>query len=209
MSVDIQSKVQEIIKRLEQVYPNKIELEFSTDFELLIAIILSAQTTDKKTNQVTKKLFSVYKTPQDFANASLEAIRELIKSINYSRRKSQFIKEVSKKIVELGYIPKSIDKLVEFPGIGRKSAAMFLYNAYRINEGIAVDTHVKRVANRLGLSKSETPQAIEEDLMKITPQQDWGKLSNLLILHGRYTCTANKPKCNVCLLRDMCPYYGA
>ncbi len=204
-----EEKVMQVIKRLESLYPNRIELEFSTDFELLIAIILSAQTTDKKTNEVTRYLFSVYKTPQELSKAPLEEIQELIKGVNYSKRKAKFVKEVSQRIAQLGYIPKNIDELTKLPGIGRKTASMFLYNAYGINEGIAVDTHVERVARRLGLSKAKTREDIEKDLMKITPKQDWGKLSNLLILHGRYTCVANKPRCDICPLKDLCSYYGA
>ena len=200
-------RVKEIIERLERVFPDKIELEFSNPFELLIAIVLSAQTTDKKTNQVTRRLFQIYKTPYDLANAPLEDIQKHIYGVNYHRRKAGFIKELSNIIVQKykGDIPKSIEELVELPGVGRKTASMFLYNAFGINEGIAVDTHVERVSKRLGLTQSKNRDNIEKDLMKITPQNLWGKLSNLFILHGRYVCLAKAPKCGQCVLSDLCP----
>ena len=200
-------RVKEIIERLERVFPDKIELEFSNPFELLIAIVLSAQTTDKKTNQVTRRLFQIYKTPYDLANAPLEDIQKHIYGVNYHRRKAGFIKELSNIIVQKykGDIPKSIEELVELPGVGRKTASMFLYNAFGINEGIAVDTHVERVSKRLGLTQAKNRDDIEKDLMKITPQNRWGKLSNLFILHGRYVCLAKAPKCGKCVLSDLCP----
>ncbi len=199
-------KALEILRRLERVYPDRIELEFSNPFELLIAIILSAQTTDRKTNEVTKRLFGVYKTPQELSKADIKEIEKLIRGVNYAERKAEFIKEVSSIIAQRGDIPKSVQELVKLPGVGRKTASMFLYNAYRINEGIAVDTHVERVVKRLGLSKANTREKIEEELMKLLPHQEWGKFSNLLILHGRYTCTAKNPKCGECVIRELCPY---
>ncbi|ADC88892.1 endonuclease III [Thermocrinis albus DSM 14484] len=201
------SHVKEIIERLEKVFPNKLELNFSNPFQLLVAVILSAQTTDAKVNQITPKLFERFPTPKDLAEAPLEEIEEYIRSVNYYRNKAKFLKEASRILVEKygGEVPKTIDELVALPGIGRKSASMILYNAYGINEGIAVDTHVARVSQRLGLTSHTDPQKIEKDLMQITPKEDWGKLSNLLILLGRYVCTAKNPQHHKCVLRDICP----
>jgi endonuclease-3 len=197
----------EIIRRLERVYPNKLELNFNSPFELLIAVILSAQTTDAKVNEITRTLFQKYSSPKDFLRAPLEELERDISSINYYKNKAKFIKGACQMLVEKysGELPKSIEELTELPGIGRKSANMILYNAFGINEGIAVDTHVARVSKRLGLTEQEKPEKIEEDLMKITPKEEWGKLSNLFILHGRYVCTAKNPKHKECVLYDLCP----
>jgi endonuclease-3 len=197
----------EIIRRLERVYPNKLELNFNSPFELLIAVILSAQTTDAKVNEITRTLFQKYSSPKDFLRAPLEELERDISSINYYKNKAKFIKGACHMLVEKysGELPKSIEELTELPGIGRKSANMILYNAFGINEGIAVDTHVARVSKRLELTEQEKPEKIEEDLMKITPKEEWGKLSNLFILHGRYVCTAKNPKHKECVLYDLCP----
>jgi len=197
----------EIIRRLERVYPNKLELNFNSPFELLIAVILSAQTTDAKVNEITRTLFQKYSSPKDFLRVPLEELERDISSINYYKNKAKFIKGACQMLVEKysGELPKSIEELTELPGIGRKSANMILYNAFGINEGIAVDTHVARVSKRLGLTEQEKPEKIEEDLMKITPKEEWGKLSNLFILHGRYVCTAKNPKHKECVLYDLCP----
>jgi len=197
----------EIIRRLERVYPNKLELNFNSPFELLIAVILSAQATDAKVNEITRTLFQKYSSPKDFLRAPLEELERDISSINYYKNKAKFIKGACQMLVEKysGELPKSIEELTELPGIGRKSANMILYNAFGINEGIAVDTHVARVSKRLGLTEQEKPEKIEEDLMKITPKEEWGKLSNLFILHGRYVCTAKNPKHKECVLYDLCP----
>jgi len=197
----------EIIRRLERVSPNKLELNFNSPFELLIAVILSAQTTDAKVNEITRTLFQKYSSPKDFLRAPLEELERDISSINYYKNKAKFIKGACQMLVEKysGELPKSIEELTELPGIGRKSANMILYNAFGINEGIAVDTHVARVSKRLGLIEQEKPEKIEEDLMKITPKEEWGKLSNLFILHGRYVCTAKNPKHKECVLYDLCP----
>lgn len=207
MQEDKSKLVIEIIRRLERVYPNKLELNFNSPFELLIAVILSAQTTDAKVNEITRTLFQKYSSPKDFLKVPLEELERDISSINYYRNKAKFIKGACQILVEKysGEVPKSIEKLTELPGIGRKSANMILYNAFGINEGITVDTHVARVSKRLGLTEQEKPEKIEEDLMRITPREEWGKLSNLLILHGRYVCTAKNPKHKECVLYDLCP----
>ncbi|ADO45141.1 endonuclease III [Hydrogenobacter thermophilus TK-6] len=199
--------VVEVIRRLEKVYPNKLELNFKNPFELLIAVILAAQTTDAKVNHVTERLFKKYKTPEDYLRVPLEELQEDISSINYYRNKAKYIKGACKMIIEDygGEVPKSIEELTRLPGVGRKTANMILYNAFGINEGIAVDTHTARVSKRLGLTEEEKPDKIEQELMQITPKEEWGKLSNLLILHGRYICTAKNPKHKECVLYDLCP----
>lgn len=202
--------VEEIIKRLEKVFPDKLELNFSTPFELVVAVVLSAQERDAKVNEVTKELFKKFNTPQQFANASLEEIEKEISSISFYKKKAEYIKRISQILVEKygGEVPKSIEELEKLPGIGRKSANMILYNAFGINEGIAVDRHVLRVSQRLGLTKQQKPEKAEQELMKLVPKDQWGKFSNLLILLGRYICTAQKPKHSECPLYDLCPSKG-
>ncbi len=199
--------VEEIIKRLEKVFPNKLELNFSTPFELVVAVVLSAQERDAKINEITKELFKKFNTPQQFANASLEEIEKEISSVSFYKNKAKYIKQISQILVEKygGEVPKSIEELEKLPGIGRKSANMILYNAFGINEGIAVDRHVLRVSQRLGLTKQQKPEKAEQELMKLVPKDQWGKFSNLLILLGRYICTAQKPKHSECPLYDLCP----
>jgi endonuclease-3 len=202
--------VEEIIKRLEKVFPDKLELNFSTPFELVVAVVLSAQERDAKVNEVTKELFKKFNTPQQFANASLEEIEKEISSVSFYKKKAEYIKQISQILVEKygGEVPKSIEELEKLPGIGRKSANMILYNAFGINEGIAVDRHVLRVSQRLGLTKQQKPEKAEQELMKLVPKEQWGKFSNLLILLGRYICTAQKPKHSECPLYDLCPSKG-
>jgi len=202
--------VEEIIKRLEKVFPDKLELNFSTPFELVVAVVLSAQERDAKVNEVTKELFKKFNTPQQFANASLEEIEKEISSVSFYKNKAKYIKEISQILVEKygGEVPKSIEELEKLPGIGRKSANMIIYNAFGINEGIAVDRHVLRVSQRLGLTKQQKPEKAEQELMKLVPKDQWGKFSNLLILLGRYICTAQKPKHSECPLYDLCPSKG-
>jgi len=199
--------VKEIIERLERVFPNKLELNFSTPFELVVAVVLSAQERDAKVNEVTQELFKRFKTPQDFAQADLEEIEKYISKVSFYGNKAKYIKQISTILVEKykGEVPKSLKELSELPGIGRKSANMILYNAFGINEGIAVDRHVLRVSQRLGLTKQQKPEKAEQELMGIVPKEDWGKFSNLLILLGRYICTAQKPKHLECPLYDLCP----
>jgi len=199
--------VEEIIKRLEKVFPDKLELNFSTPFELVVAVVLSAQERDAKINEITKELFKKFNTPQQFANASLEEIEKEISSVSFYKNKAKYIKQISQILVEKygGEVPKSIEELEKLPGIGRKSANMILYNAFGINEGMAVDRHVLRVSQRLGLTKQQKPEKAEQELMKLVPRDQWGKFSNLLILLGRYICTAQKPKHSECPLYDLCP----
>lgn len=207
----ISEKVSGIIEKLRQHYPDpKLELEYSNPFELLIAVILSAQCTDDRVNKVTKALFRKFGKPGDFLKLSDQELEELIRPTGYYRQKAKNIKACCEKLVAEygGEVPASIDDLVRLPGVGRKTAAMVIGNAFGINEGIAVDTHVKRVVQRLGLTESKTPEKIERDLMEIIQREHWTWFSNAVILHGRYVCTARNPKCEGCCLSDLCDYFA-
>lgn len=200
--------VREIIKRLKREYPNpRVALNFGNTFELLVATILSAQTTDAHVNKVTEGLFKKYRTIKDYADAPIEKLEKDICSINFYRNKAKNIKASAQMIIERfgSQVPKKMEELLSLPGVARKTANIILSNAYGINEGIAVDTHVKRLSQRLGLSKNEDPVKIERDLMEITQKDDWGNLSHLLILHGRKICQAKKPDHERCVLSDICP----
>lgn len=199
---------QQLIERLKKHFPDpKIELNYENEFQLLIVIILSAQTTDKKVNQVSPILFKKYPTPQALANADLKDLEEILKPLGYYRRKAKLIKECAKAIVEKfnGQIPKTLEELISLPGVGRKTASAFLVNAYKI-PAIVVDTHVKRVAKRLKITNQTNPEKVEKDLAKFFSKENWVYISNALVLFGRYICTANKPKCKECYVFDICPY---
>ncbi|MGB9710473.1 MAG: endonuclease III [Thermodesulfovibrio sp.] len=209
--MDKKEKVLEIIKRLDKIYPNvKTALNFNTPLDLLVATILSAQTTDVNVNKVTENLFKKYKTAYDYANASLEELEKDIKSINFYKNKAKYIKSLAKELIEKfnGEVPKTMEDLVSLPGVGRKTANIVLWNAFGINEGVAVDTHVKRLSKLLGLTENTDSDKIEQDLMKITPREYWGKLSHLLIMLGREICKAKSPQHKICPLNDICPSSG-
>ena len=202
------SKIAEIIKRLKKAYPGpKTALHFGEPFELLVATILSAQTTDVHVNKVTESLFKKYKSVRDYAEVPLDSLRKDISSINFYNNKAKNIQSSAKMIIEEFHstVPATMEELITLPGVARKTANIVLSNAFGINEGIAVDTHVKRLSLRLGLTKNEDPVKIEKDLMVITPKEDWGNLSHLLIFHGRNICQAKKPKHSECVLYDLCP----
>lgn len=204
----LKEQIHEILKRLKKEYPGpKTALNFGNPFELLVATILSAQTTDVHVNKVTERLFKKYKTVKDYADADPEVFQEDISSINFYRNKAKNIQAAAKMIIEKfnSKVPKTMDELTTLPGVARKTANIILFNVYGINEGVAVDTHVKRLSQRLGLTKNEDPAKIEKDLMAITPQKEWGNISHLLIFHGRKVCQAKKPKHNECILYDICP----
>ncbi|MCX7913848.1 MAG: endonuclease III [Thermodesulfovibrionales bacterium] len=201
-------KLNEIMTLLKKEYPvAKTALNFNNPFELLVATILSAQTTDVLVNKITERLFKKYQKIADFAEAPLEELQKDLNSINFYKTKAKNIKECATIILEKynSSVPKSMEELIKLPGVARKTANIILYNAFGINEGIAVDTHVKRLSKRLGLTKHEDPQKIELDLMSITPKEEWGILSHLLILHGRKICQAKKPKHGECIIKDICP----
>jgi endonuclease III len=201
-------KLTEILKRLKKEYPHpQTALHFSDPFQLLAATILSAQATDVLVNKVTENLFKKYRAVKDYANAPLEALQKDVSSINFYKTKAKNIQASANMIIGQfgGRVPKTMEELVSLPGVARKTANIVLTNAYGMNEGIAVDTHVKRLAYRLGLTKNEDPVKIEQDLMALTPKEEWGNISHLLIFHGRNTCQAKKPKHQECVLYNICP----
>jgi len=199
-----------ILDRLRECYPKvKTALRFSNPFELLIATILSAQTTDKQVNKVTEKLFKKYPDAHAFSKLSPEEVEREIKSIGLYRNKSKNIVAASKLLVEKygGQVPSTREELMTLPGIGRKTANVVLSNAFGI-PAIAVDTHVQRVANRLGLAQSNDPLKTEEQLMLVIPQEDWSDAHHWLIWHGRLICKARKPECKKCRLNTLCKYFN-
>jgi len=206
--MDAGKQVKEILKRLRKVYPEPhTALRHGSPFELLVATVLSAQTTDLHVNKVTEALFRKYRTVKDYAEVPLERLRKDVSSINFYNNKAKNIQASARMIIERfgGEVPRSMEELVTLPGVARKTANIILSNAFGINEGIAVDTHVNRLSNRLGLTKHDDPVKIERDLMAITPKEEWSNLSHLLIFHGRAVCQAKKPRHGECVLYDICP----
>ncbi|MGH7489586.1 MAG: endonuclease III, partial [bacterium] len=196
------------VVRLKQMYPKaKCSLDFTNAFELLIATMLSAQSTDVRVNIVTKSLFRKYPDPRSFATASQVAMERDVKQTGFYRNKAKAVINASKAIVEQhgGEVPRTMDELTALPGVGRKTANVVLSNAFKIAAGVVVDTHVTRVANLLGLTASDDAVKIEQDLMKLIPQKEWTNLSHRLIAHGRTICIARKPKCAQCGLNELCP----
>lgn len=208
MKLDKKTAAMETIKRLEKVHKDaKIALNYSTPLELLIATILSAQCTDARVNIATKSLFKKYRTAKEYAKADLKILEQEIKSTGFYHNKARNIKNCCQMIVEKfnGQVPKTMDELLELPGVARKTANIVLANGFGIVAGIAVDTHVRRVSKRLGLTDNENPEKIEKDLMEIVPKKSWARITDLLIFHGRRICTAKHPNCAGCNLNDFCP----
>jgi endonuclease III len=206
--LDMQNKVEAILRLLDELYPAaKCSLDFQNPLELLVATVLSAQCTDERVNLVTLKLFKKYPTAQAYAQAPLEELENDIRSTGFYHNKAKSIKAACQILDERfgGEIPADLDVLVQLPGIGRKTANVILGNAYQI-PGIVVDTHVGRVAQRLGLTAQKDPEKIEQDLMVIIPKERWITFSHQLIQHGRQLCQARKPKTEVCALRPYCDY---
>lgn len=202
-------ETKEVIEILLRTYPDaKAELNFSNPFELLIATILSAQTTDVQVNKVTENLFKEYRTPEDFLKMSEDELMEKIKSIGFYRNKSKNILATCKILVEKygGKVPDVIEELMELPGVGRKTANVVISNAFG-KDAIAVDTHVFRVSNRIGIAKSDDVLDTEKQLMENIEKYMWSKAHHLLIFHGRRICKARKPQCNKCPLTEYCLYY--
>lgn len=198
----------ELLKRLPGIYPGAhCELDFSNPLELLVATILSAQCTDKRVNLTTPAVFARCKTPQDYAAISQEDLEALVRSTGFYRNKAKNIRAMGAALVERhgGKVPETLDELAALPGVGRKTANVVLGNAFSKNEGVVVDTHVGRLAQRLGLTKFSDPVRIERDLMKLFRRGSWTDLSHWLIFHGRRRCAARKPDCAGCELRDFCP----
>ena len=198
----------EIINRLKEAHPDAhCALNHDDPLQLLIATILSAQCTDERVNQVTPALFARYPTVADLAGAERAELEHLVHSTGFYRQKARFIQETSRIIVEKhnSQVPADIKDLLPLPGVARKTANVVLGVAFGITEGVVVDTHVKRLSQRLGLTKEKDPLRIERDLMKAIPRHDWINISHLLIFHGRRVCNARKPDCPHCTLSDLCP----
>ena len=197
-----------ILKRLNRAYPDAaIALRYSNNWELLVAVILSAQCTDKKVNEVTAHLFKRFRTLDDYVGAEPHEFEQMIRPTGFYRAKAKHILESAKIIKEKfnGKIPRTMAELLTLPGVARKTANVVLGNAYGIVEGIAVDTHVRRLSQRLGFSESDKPEKIEQHLMAIVPKKDWFKTTYLLIDHGRAICAAKDPRCDLCPLKRICP----
>jgi endonuclease-3 len=201
-------RAREILARLQERYPEATcSLDYTTTLQLLVATILSAQCTDERVNQVTPALFQRYADAQAFAEADLLELQALVKSTGFYRNKAKNIQAACRKIVQEfgGEVPQTMAALLTLPGVARKTANVVLAHGYGINAGVTVDTHVKRLSQRLGLTKHQDPAKIEQDLMKLLPQPDWENWSIRLIYHGRAVCMARRPNCQACLLADLCP----
>ena len=211
MISDKKKRTGEIIKRLKKEYPDAhCALNHTTAFELLVATILSAQCTDERVNIVTATLFRKYRSPQEFAETPLEELTQDIKSINFFNNKAKNIQATAEKIVQNfgGKVPETMEELLTLKGVARKTANVVLGNAFGIASGVVVDTHVRRLSNRLGLTVENAPEKIEKDLEKLVPKKDWVMFPHWLIYHGRQICQARKPKCGECVLEDICPKIG-
>lgn len=200
----------EIIKQLKKIYPDaKCSLDFKSPFEMLVAVCLSAQCTDERVNKTTPSLFAVYNTPKDFANADLEKLEMLIHSCGFYQNKSKNLKAAGQKIIDdfHGEVPKNMDDLMSIPGVGRKSANVIMLEAFDDPQGIAVDTHAKRISNRIGFSKEVDPSKIEADLCRLIPKEYWKDVNHIFMWHGRNTCSSQNPKCEKCGLKNQCKYF--
>jgi endonuclease III len=203
------SRAQKIIKLLETEYPDaRIELDYTNPLQLIVATILSAQSTDKTINKITKDLFRKYKTAQDYANTDIKVFEQDIKSSGFYHNKAKNIIGMANKLVSDfdSKVPDNMEDLLTLPGVARKTANVVLAGAYNKAEGIAVDTHVMRLSQRLGFTNQDNPVKIEKDLMELIPKTQWINFTALLVFHGRRTCYARKPNCPRCRINKLCPY---
>ncbi|MCM8786913.1 MAG: endonuclease III [Candidatus Omnitrophica bacterium] len=206
--MDKKEKIKKILFLLKKEYPRaKIALEFRNPLEILVATVLSAQCTDERVNRVTEKLFKKYKTVSDYANAKLEVFEQEIRSTGFYHNKAKNIINSAKMILKdfCGKVPDNMQDLLKLPGVARKTANIVLYNGFGKAVGIPVDTHVRRLSRRLGLTEEDDPLKIEQDLMSILDKKEWGNFSYYLIEHGRKICNARKPICLKCILNKLCP----
>ena len=202
--------MKKIIEILNEKFGHpKCALNYSTPFELLVAVILSAQCTDKRVNIVTEEMFKEYNTPEQFASMPIEEIEILVKSTGFYRNKAKNIKKASQQLMEKyqGEIPSEMEKLLELGGVGRKTANVVRGEVWGLADGVTVDTHVKRITNLIGLTKEITPEKIEQDLMKIIAKKYWIDFSHYIILQGRDKCVARRPQCDKCEIKEVCNYY--
>jgi len=211
MIPDRKKRTAEIIKRLKKAYPDAYcALNHTNPFELLIATILSAQCTDERVNIVTADLFRKYRGPEDFVKVSQQELERDIHSTGFFRNKAKNIKACSQRLIEVygGEIPRTMHEILTLGGVARKTGNVVLGNAFGIASGVVVDTHVSRLSQRLGLTEEKTPEKIERDLQELVPKKAWVMFSHWLIYHGRQVCNARKPKCQECVLADICPSFG-
>ena len=198
--------VEALLDKLDTCYPDAhCELDYGSDWQLLVAVILSAQCTDKRVNQVTPKLFERASSPQDFVDIPLEELEKLIYSCGFYHNKAKNIKLAARDVVEKfgGAVPGTIDELVTLAGVGRKTANVVFAVGFK-GQAMPVDTHVFRLAHRLGLSDGKTPEAVEKDLRAVIPEKDYTRAHHLLIFHGRYTCKSRRPECDKCMVKEYC-----
>jgi endonuclease III len=198
----------EIYRRLSKEYPDaRCALDHKNPYELIVATILSAQCTDKRVNMVTPALFAKYPDPRSMSVANPEELQEMIKSTGFFRNKTKSLLGMSSAVIERhsGNVPRTMEELVKLPGVGRKTANVVLGNAFGVDEGVVVDTHVSRLSQRLALSRETDPVKIEQDLIALFPREQWTMLSHLLISHGREICDARRPLCEKCVVNDLCP----
>ena len=208
MVTELKQRVRKIIRLLKRAYPDaKCSLNHSNAFELLIATILSAQCTDARVNIVTQDLFRKYRKPEDYLKVSPKELQQDIRTTGFFRNKTKSIQGTAKVLTEQygGKVPRSMDELLELPGVARKTANVVLGNAFGISAGVVVDTHVTRLSHRLGLSTQKTAEKIEQDLIAIVPKKDWVIFPHLLIAHGRAICKARNPLCAECVVEKLCP----
>lgn len=197
----------EIFELLKKQYPDaKCSLAFNTPFEMMVAVMLSAQCTDERVNKVTAEFFPKYNTPKAFADMPLEDIENLIHSCGFYKNKAKNLKLASQKILTEfnGEVPQTMEELMSIPGVGRKSANVIMLEAFNNPQGIAVDTHAKRISNRIGFSNAKEPQKIEQDLLKLFPKKYYYDANHILIWHGRNTCKSQKPNCENCCIKHLC-----
>ena len=205
---DLKKRTRQIIRKLQRAYPDaKCSLNHSTPFELLVATILSAQCTDERVNIVTANLFRKYRNPEDYLKVSPLELEKDIQSTGFFRNKTKSIQGTSKMLTEEygGEVPRTMEQLLELPGVARKTANVVLGNAFEIKSGVVVDTHVTRLSHRLNLTQQKTAEKIEQDLIELVPKKDWVIFSHLLIYHGRKVCKARNPLCAECQVEKLCP----
>ena len=206
-----EARIEEIIRRLWREYPDATtSLDHRSPYQLLVATILSAQCTDERVNMVTPELFARYPTVEELAGARTEDVEEIIRSTGFFRQKTRSLLGMAEAVTERhgGEVPATMKELTALPGVGRKTANVVLGNAFDKDEGVVVDTHVKRLSGRLGLTRETTPEKIEQDLIRLVPKESWTDLPHLFIYHGRAVCKAPNPVCDDCVLADLCPSAG-
>lgn len=204
-------EAKKFVEILKKTYPDATcSLDFTTPFEMLVSVMLSAQCTDERVNKTTPDIFKKYKTPEDFANIDISLLEKLIHPCGFYKNKAKNIKSCAIKIINDygGEVPHTMEELLTLPGVGRKSANVILLEAFGIANGIAIDTHAKRISNRIGLSKESDPEKIEQDLLKIFPKEYLKDINHLFVWHGRKTCDARKPICENCMIKEYCNRYN-